>query len=179
MLTGAVKLDRDPIGTKVHWDHLDMLRRAADAGRRWGHRALEPDSLLLYMAGGGFAPRLRAAAEARGHHVVCWRLEDLYAVGAAVHLSFPPRRHKVATPNSQRCSFSPSSQCWRHRARKRLQLQGMHNLLSWHVSDHNRREDPRGKYRRYLLPGGSPQRFDFLAEPICRGRGGNIAQRGR
>jgi hypothetical protein len=57
-----------------------MLRRAADAGRRWAHRALEPDSLLLYVAAGGFAPGFQAAAEARGHRVVCWRLEDLYAV---------------------------------------------------------------------------------------------------
>jgi AAA+ ATPase superfamily predicted ATPase len=79
-LTGAVKWDRDPIGAKVHWDHLDMLRRAADAGRRWAYRALEPDSLLLYVAADGFAPGFQAAAEARGHRVVCWRLEDLYAV---------------------------------------------------------------------------------------------------
>ncbi len=78
VLTGAVKWDRHPIEAKVHRDHLEMLRRAADAGRRWAHEALNSDALLLYVAAGGFAPGFEAAVEASGHPALCWKLEDLY-----------------------------------------------------------------------------------------------------
>jgi hypothetical protein len=79
VLTGSVKWDRAPISAKVHWDHLEMLRRAADAGRKWAHVALEPDSPILYVGAGGFAPGFTEAVEASGHPTVRWSLHELYA----------------------------------------------------------------------------------------------------
>jgi hypothetical protein len=79
ILTGAVKWDRGPVGARVHRAHLDMLQRAADAGRGWAHRALEPDALILYVAAGGFKKGFMEAAEDTDQRVICWTLEDLYA----------------------------------------------------------------------------------------------------
>ncbi|MEM1128121.1 MAG: ATP-binding protein [Bacteroidota bacterium] len=79
VLTGAVKWNRTPIGAEVHYRHLDMLRRAADAGQRWAHQALEPNAPLYYAAAGGFAPDFERIAASSGHPVLCWSLADLYA----------------------------------------------------------------------------------------------------
>lgn len=79
VLTGAVKWERAPVGAKLHRDLMEMLRRAADAGRRWAHEALEPGAPILYVAAAGFAPGFGEAAEASGHPVTCWALDDLYA----------------------------------------------------------------------------------------------------
>lgn len=79
VLTGSVKWDRQPIGASIHRDHLEMLRRAADAGRKWAHAALEPEAPILYVAAGGFASDVGRAVEASGHPCVCWSLDDLYA----------------------------------------------------------------------------------------------------
>lgn len=78
MLTGAVKWDRSPISARVHREHLDMLHRAADAGRAWAHAALQPDAPLYYVAAGGFAAGFREEVEASGHPAICWALTDLY-----------------------------------------------------------------------------------------------------
>ena len=78
MLSGAFKWNRTSIDAGVHRDHLDMLRRAADAGRRWAHQALEPDAPLLYVAAGGFTADFKAAVDASGHPATCWTLDDLY-----------------------------------------------------------------------------------------------------
>lgn len=87
-MTGAVKWDRAPVGARVHHDHLEMLRRAADAGRAWAHAALKEDAPLYYVAAGGFSPAFRAAVAASGRRAVLWTLEELYA--SEEHLS--PRR---------------------------------------------------------------------------------------
>lgn len=79
VLTGAVKWERAPVGPKVHEQHLEMLRRAADAGRKWAHLALAPDAPLLYVAAGGFNKAFKAAVKASGRRAICWSLEDLYA----------------------------------------------------------------------------------------------------
>jgi AAA+ ATPase superfamily predicted ATPase len=79
VLTGEVKWTRDPVPTEVHERHLDKLRRMAKAGRRWAHEALEPGAPLLYVAAGGFAEGFDAEADASGHPVTCWALDDLYA----------------------------------------------------------------------------------------------------
>ena len=62
----------------MHTDHLAMLARLADSGVMWAHRALDPESPLLYVASNGFTDRFRRAAEARRDEVYLWTLEDLY-----------------------------------------------------------------------------------------------------
>ncbi len=79
MMTGAIKWDYAPIGAAVHHRHLEMLRRAADAGRAWAHAALEADAPLFYVAAEGFTRTFREEAEASGHPVILWSLEELYA----------------------------------------------------------------------------------------------------
>jgi len=78
-MTGAVKWDRAPIGAGVHHDHIQTLRRAADAGRSWAHAALQPDAPLYYVAAGGFSADFRQAVEACEHPAILWSLADLYA----------------------------------------------------------------------------------------------------
>lgn len=56
-----------------------MLQRAADAGRKWAHQALEPGAPLLYVAAGGFSGDFGEAARASDHPVIAWTLNDLYA----------------------------------------------------------------------------------------------------
>lgn len=80
VLTGEVKWNREPVGAAIHEAHVDKLRRMAASGRAWAHEALEPGAPLLYVAAGGFAEGFREAAEADGHAVTCWSLEDVYAV---------------------------------------------------------------------------------------------------
>ncbi|GIV60349.1 MAG: ATPase AAA [Rhodothermaceae bacterium] len=79
MLTGAIKWNRSPVPGAVHREHMEMLKRAAEAGRKWAHQALEPDAPLLYVAAGGFSEAFLEAASASGHPVTTWTLEDLYA----------------------------------------------------------------------------------------------------
>lgn len=79
MMTGAVKWDAAPVGAGVHHGHLEMLRRAADAGRAWAHAGLDPRAPLFYVAAAGFTAAFREEAEASGHPLVLWSLEDLYA----------------------------------------------------------------------------------------------------
>lgn len=79
MMTGAVKWDRSPIGVALHRAHLDMLQRAAAAGRAWAHAALEPTAPFYYLAAGGFASGFREEVEASGHPFICWSLTDIYA----------------------------------------------------------------------------------------------------
>jgi hypothetical protein len=78
-MTGAIKWDAARVGAGVHHGHLEMLRRAADAGRAWAHAALRPDAPLFYVAAGGFTRSFREEVAASGHPVVLWTLEDLYA----------------------------------------------------------------------------------------------------
>jgi len=78
-MTGAVKWDANPIGAGVHHGHLEMLRRAADAGRAWAHAALEPDAPLFYVAAGGFTSSFHEEVETSGHPVILWTLEEIYA----------------------------------------------------------------------------------------------------
>ena len=80
-MTGAVKWDREAIGPAVHTDHLDMLRRAADAGKSWAYEALQPGAPLYYVAAGGFSSAFKSVVQASGHPAVLWSLEDLYADG--------------------------------------------------------------------------------------------------
>ncbi|MCC6929275.1 MAG: hypothetical protein IT359_09825 [Gemmatimonadaceae bacterium] len=63
VMTGAVKWDRTPIGARVHHQHMEMLTRAADAGRAWAHAALERRSPLYYVAAGGFSRAFVGAVE--------------------------------------------------------------------------------------------------------------------
>jgi AAA+ ATPase superfamily predicted ATPase len=78
VLTGSVKWDNAPISPRVHLDHIAMLRRAADAGRRWAHQALEPDAPILYVSAGGFSDAFFDAVRGSERPVKCWSLGDLY-----------------------------------------------------------------------------------------------------
>ena len=77
IMTGSVKWNREPLGPQVFIDHLDALRRAADAGRCWAHAAL--DGPLLFLAAGGFDARFHAVADAHPSSVLAWSLEEVYA----------------------------------------------------------------------------------------------------
>jgi len=79
ILTGAVKWNRTPIGAKVHWDHMEMLRRAAEAGQKWAHEGLQREAPLLYVAAGGFAEAFLEAVKKEPRSIICWTLDDLYA----------------------------------------------------------------------------------------------------
>lgn len=78
MMTGSVKWHREPVGPSVHHDHLAMLRRAAEAGQKWAHEAMEPGAPLYYLAAGGFTDGFRRAVEESGHPAHLWSLDDLY-----------------------------------------------------------------------------------------------------
>jgi uncharacterized protein len=77
IMTGSVKWSREPLGPQVFVDHVDALRRAADAGRRWAHEALRGPMLLL--GAGGFDPRFRAVADTHPGPVLTWSLDEVYA----------------------------------------------------------------------------------------------------
>ena len=81
MLTGAVKWNRRPVSLKLHFDHLGMLERAALAGQGWAHDALSENAVFYYVSAAGFADGFEEVAAERGHEVICWSLEDLYAPG--------------------------------------------------------------------------------------------------
>jgi hypothetical protein len=77
IMTGSVKWSREPLGPQVFVDHVDALRRAADAGRRWAHEALRGP--MLFLGAGGFDPRFRAVAEPHPGLVLTWSLDEVYA----------------------------------------------------------------------------------------------------
>lgn len=78
-MTGSVKWDREPAAARVHRDHIEMLRRAADAGRAWAHAALADNAPLFYLAAGGFSPAFRHAVDASERTAILWSLDDVYA----------------------------------------------------------------------------------------------------
>lgn len=78
VLTGAVKWNRRPVSADVHVKHLTMLQRLADAGHKWAHTALRPESPLLYVAAGGFTDNFRQIVKGSRDQVFVWTLEDLY-----------------------------------------------------------------------------------------------------
>lgn len=77
-MTGSVKWDQRPVGARVHHEHMDMLRRAADAGRAWAHDAVASNAPLFYVAAGGFTAGFRAAVAASGHPAILWSLADVF-----------------------------------------------------------------------------------------------------
>lgn len=78
MLSGSVKWNENPVSSDVHWQHMDMLRRGAHAGRKWAHRALEPDAVIVYVAAGGFSDEFESAVADAEQRVVMLSLEELY-----------------------------------------------------------------------------------------------------
>jgi hypothetical protein len=78
MLSGSVKWNRKPLGSKAHWDHMNALSRGAAAGLKWAHEALKAESPLLYVAAGGVSPGFEEAAASSGHPIIIWELADLY-----------------------------------------------------------------------------------------------------
>lgn len=80
ILTGAIKWQKNPAGIELHHDHLRMLDRAATAGQKWAHSALEPTSPLLYVSASGFEPGFRDSAERSDHPVVLLDLKEMYSL---------------------------------------------------------------------------------------------------
>lgn len=78
LMTGAVKYSRTPIGPSVFYDHLAALQRAADAGLKWAHRAMN-DGPLIFMSASGFTERFADAANAYKAPVLAWSLQDVYS----------------------------------------------------------------------------------------------------
>ncbi|GAB5520376.1 MAG: ATP-binding protein [Rhodothermales bacterium] len=78
VLTGALKWNEQPVEARVFHNHVDMLRRAADTGRRWAHRALENGAHMVFVASGGVTDEFRAAASQSPYTVTIWALSDLY-----------------------------------------------------------------------------------------------------
>jgi uncharacterized protein len=77
IMTGSVTWSREPLGAQVFVDHVDALRRAADAGRRWAHEARRGP--MLFLGAGGFDPRFRAVADTHPGPVLTWSLDEVYA----------------------------------------------------------------------------------------------------
>lgn len=78
ILTGAVKWNKEPVSVALHYRHIDMLERAAHAGQKWAHLALEETSLIYYVAAAGFEEGFAEKARASHQTVICWSLEDIY-----------------------------------------------------------------------------------------------------
>lgn len=76
VLTGAIKWNRKPLGPAVFTEHLDALRRLADAGVAWAHGALAERAPMLFVAAGGFSSAFER--QAKGANVRLWTLDDLY-----------------------------------------------------------------------------------------------------
>lgn len=78
VLTGAIKWNSAPAAVELHYSHLQMLERAADAGHAWAHEALRPDSPLLYASAAGFNDRFRELPGAAERAVILLDLADMY-----------------------------------------------------------------------------------------------------
>ena len=78
VMTGAIKWNRSPIGIGLHHSHVDMLRRAAAAGRKWAFRGLEPEAPLLYIAAEGFTHAFDREAKNVRENFILRCLDDLY-----------------------------------------------------------------------------------------------------
>ena len=78
VMTGAVKWNRTPLEAQWYRRHEAMLERLSHSGVAWAHRALDPESPLLFLAAGGFDAGFRAAAGAARRRVLLWTLEDVY-----------------------------------------------------------------------------------------------------
>jgi uncharacterized protein len=76
VMTGSVKWNREPLTPQVFVGHVEALRRAADAGRRWAHAALRGP--VLFLGAGGFDPRFHAVADTHAGTVLTWSLDEVY-----------------------------------------------------------------------------------------------------
>lgn len=79
VMTGAIKWNTAPATPELHYSHLEMLRRAADAGQKWAHQALQPESPLLYASAAGFDSSFRSQAEESDRSIILLDLEDMYS----------------------------------------------------------------------------------------------------
>ncbi len=81
MMTGAVKWG--DLGLGVHSKHLRDLAILAHNGHAWAHRALQPESPLIYVAGGTVPMDFKERAEQDGHPVFVFTFEEMYRGRAA------------------------------------------------------------------------------------------------
>ena len=80
VLTGAIKWNSESVTPELHYAHLQMLQRAADAGQKWAHQALEPHSPLLYVSASGFDIPFRSLADKSERRIILLELADMYSV---------------------------------------------------------------------------------------------------
>ncbi|MCH7564470.1 MAG: ATP-binding protein [Gemmatimonadetes bacterium] len=80
ILSGAIKHRSRPMGAGIFTQHLRDLERVASSGSHgaWAHRALEPESPLLFVSVSGFSDEFLRMTEASGRNVVAWAIDDLY-----------------------------------------------------------------------------------------------------
>ncbi|HZJ10908.1 MAG TPA: ATP-binding protein [Trueperaceae bacterium] len=78
VMTGSVKFSSRPIGPNAFFDHLDAVRRVAEAGLRWANLASRGGP-LFFLSAAGFTDRFRDAARSYEGSVLTWSLDDVYA----------------------------------------------------------------------------------------------------
>ncbi|MHB1328641.1 MAG: AAA family ATPase [Gemmatimonadales bacterium] len=77
IMTGAVKFQRRLTDASVLLEHLDVLRRLADDGRRWASEALQKDALLFFVSSAPFKASFHDVARNLDQQVVTWTMDDL------------------------------------------------------------------------------------------------------
>lgn len=78
MLTGSIKWGNRPRPLKDYFDHRRALELIARSGQAWAHRAMEPQSPMLFVSASGFASGFKDVAEEDGRDVHLLTLDDLY-----------------------------------------------------------------------------------------------------
>lgn len=78
MLSGSVKWNASPVGARLHYQHLALLRRLSEAGKSWAHDALREDACLLYVSASGFDASFLEAVEGASQNVMLLDLHAMY-----------------------------------------------------------------------------------------------------
>lgn len=81
ILTGSIKFTRQPANAAVFLDHVGALQRLTRSGKKWAHRALEDDSIMLFVSAAGFSDSFHEVANEVRQRVICWDLSDIYPTG--------------------------------------------------------------------------------------------------
>lgn len=79
MLSGSVKWNASPVGENLHYQHLNSLRRLAEAGKSWAHDALRDEACMVYVSASGFDPSFMEAVERAPYRIVLLDLQTMYA----------------------------------------------------------------------------------------------------
>lgn len=78
MMTGSAKFRTRAAGANVFLEHLRDLERLADSGKGWAREAMSKSSPKLFVSAAGFKDSFMTVANASGHRVICWAVDDLF-----------------------------------------------------------------------------------------------------